>query len=291
MAEIVEGARENSLIHWSAVIAGAVAAAALSFVLITFGASIGLSLVSPWPGQSYSRTALSIAAAWALIVPIASLLVGGYIAGRMRPRAEMLNSDESEFRDGLHGLLVWGVSLALGLVLAMGAASLAANVGSSMTRFYDRAAPSPLTDVVDRMMRPVTGAGAPSARAAAESDRAVQRAFAASLTPGGLTPDNRSYLAQVVAQRAGIPVPEAEARVDKAYASGVEALDRARKATVLAGLVTGVALMLALAAAWYAAIQGGQHRDQRTPLRIPIRTVTIVTRRRGAEAPERSVDQ
>ena len=37
-----------SYLEWSAVLAGAALAAALSFVLITFGAAIGVSVASPW---------------------------------------------------------------------------------------------------------------------------------------------------------------------------------------------------------------------------------------------------
>jgi hypothetical protein len=74
----------TSYIEWAPVIAGAVVAAALSFVLLTFGTAIGLSLVSSYPAHSYGRAAASMAALWGLVVPIGSLLVGGYISGRMR---------------------------------------------------------------------------------------------------------------------------------------------------------------------------------------------------------------
>lgn len=275
MAETYSGAvvRDYSLVNWSAVIAGAVAAAALSFVFLTVGASLGLSLVSPWPGQSYTRTAAAVAAAWALIASIGSLLAGGYIAGRMRPHFETLNSDESEFRDGLHGLLVWATSVALGLVLATAAASVTAHVGSSMTRFYDRTSSTPLVGAVDTMMRPAPGAK-PGALVP-ENELAAQRTLASSLGAEGLTPDDRTYLAQLVTQRTGVPAAEAEARVDKAYANARAALDTARKATVLAGLVTAFGLLASLAAAWYGALQGGHHRDERAPLRMRFRSRVI----------------
>ena len=276
MAETYEvaGDSNQNIVNWSAVAAGAVAAASLSFVFMTLGASLGLSLVSPWPGQSYDKTAATIAAGWALVATIGSLLAGGYIAGRMRPRLEALNSDESEFRDGLHGLLVWAVSIALGIMLATVAAGISAHVGSSVARFYDRAAPSPLAGVVDTMLRP-----SPTAKAApvtTDGDLAMQRVLASSLGRDGLAPDNRSYLVQLVTQRTGLPAAEAEARVDKAYADAASALDRARKATVLVGVVTGIALLVGLAAAWYAALQGGQHRDDRVPQRLRFRPFAVI---------------
>lgn len=270
----VAGVSNQNIVNWSAVAAGAVAAASLSFVFMTLGASLGLSLVSPWPGQSYSKTAATIAAGWALVATIGSLLAGGYIAGRMRPRLEALNSDESEFRDGLHGLLVWAVSIALGVILATAAAGISAHVGSSVARFYDRAAPSPLAGVVDTMLRP--SKATPATPTSTDGDLAIQRVLASSLSRDGLAPDNRSYLTQLVTQRTGLPAAEAEARVDKAYADAASALDRARKVTVLVGLVTGISLLVGLAAAWYAALQGGHHRDDRIPQRLRFRPYAVI---------------
>jgi hypothetical protein len=43
-----------SFVEWGAVFAGAVLSAALSFVLLAFGAAIGLSAVSPWPNSVLS---------------------------------------------------------------------------------------------------------------------------------------------------------------------------------------------------------------------------------------------
>jgi hypothetical protein len=47
-------AMRASLIDWGAILAGALTAAALSFVFLTFGAAIGLSVVSPWPSSGVS---------------------------------------------------------------------------------------------------------------------------------------------------------------------------------------------------------------------------------------------
>ena len=54
-------------VEWGSVIAGAVTAAALSFVFLTFGSAIGLSAVSPWPDAGVSaKTAASLAVFWTL---------------------------------------------------------------------------------------------------------------------------------------------------------------------------------------------------------------------------------
>ena len=70
-------------------------ASAISFVLLTAGAAIGLSLVSPYESQSYGRLAGSLAVFWSIAVPILSFLAGGYVAGRMRSAWADAASDES----------------------------------------------------------------------------------------------------------------------------------------------------------------------------------------------------
>src|SRR5438874_335268 len=102
----------SSYVHWGPVIAGAIAAAAVSFVLITFGAAIGLSIASPsptWRDTSAMLTLLS--GIWVLVVAIGGFALGGYIAGRTRSGWAGVGEDEVEFRDGVHGLLVWGLAV------------------------------------------------------------------------------------------------------------------------------------------------------------------------------------
>jgi hypothetical protein len=41
-----------------------------------------------------------------------------------------------------------------------------------------------------------------------------------------------------------------------------EAANTVRRGAILTGLVTAMSLFIALAAAWWAALQGGSHRDQ-----------------------------
>ena len=49
---VTPGRAGSSYVEWSAVFAGAVVASAISFVLLTAGAAIGLSLVSPYEFRS-----------------------------------------------------------------------------------------------------------------------------------------------------------------------------------------------------------------------------------------------
>src|SRR6478736_9528234 len=121
---------ERRHVEWSPVLAGALVAAALSSVLLTAGAALGLSLISAYPGYSYAKSAGTLAAAWSLIVTIGSFMLGGYIAGRMRSSWAEGGADEVAFRDGMRGFLVWSLGIAAGALLAMVATIATAHVGS-----------------------------------------------------------------------------------------------------------------------------------------------------------------
>jgi hypothetical protein len=277
MAETTSDVRV-SYVEWGPIFAGAVAAAAISFVLFTAGSAIGLSLLSPYPSQSYGSWAATLAAFWAIFVPILSLLIGGYIAGRMRA-AWSSSAEEVEFRDGIHGLLVWATSILIGGALAFLAATSAAHVGGEIgrTAMSDRGAL--VASSVDMLLRPspVT-AGAPASPEISQDAREeIARVLITSTSDGSLDAADKEYLAQVVASRTGVAPEVAQKRVDDAYAKALQAVDTARKAAVAAGLATATALLLGLAAAWYASQRGGHHRDQN----IPARFTFLVMRRRA----------
>lgn len=270
MADTTVSEVRTNYVEWGPVLAGAVVASAISFVLFTAGSAIGLSLLSPYPSQSYGRSAASLAAFWTIFVPIFSLLIGGYLAGRMRA-AWSANPDEVEFRDGVHGLLVWSSAVVIGGLLAYLAAATAAQVGGEIGRaaIADRGAL--VASSVDTLLRPAPGPPAANPQGAATSAEArdeLTRVLVASTADGSLDTADRDYLAQVVANRTGLPPDAALKRVEDAYAAALKAVDMARKAAVAAGLATATALLLSLAAAWYAAQRGGRHRDQNIPARF-----------------------
>ena len=121
-----------SFVEWGAVLAGAVLAAAISFVLLTFGAAIGLSATSPWPNSGVSAKVIaSIAVFWAMAQQIGAFMAGGYVAGRMRSRWHE-TGHEADFRDGLHGGLVWAVGVVIGAALFLSAAGGAAKTGAEI---------------------------------------------------------------------------------------------------------------------------------------------------------------
>jgi hypothetical protein len=118
-----------SPVDWAAIIAGGLLATAISFILITFGAAIGLSLTSPYDGSGVSLVVLALATGlWVVWVQISSFMAGAYLAGRLRRRLADATAHEIEVRDGCHGLLVWTLGVLTGATLA---ASLAGSVAST----------------------------------------------------------------------------------------------------------------------------------------------------------------
>lgn len=269
-------AARPSYLEWGPIIAGAVLAAALSFVLLTFGAAIGLSATSPWPnsGPSAKFTA-GLAVFWTLVQQIGAFMAGGYIAGRMRSRWADAAQDEVEFRDGVHGGLVWAVGILVGAFLLMATAGAVTRTGAELAGRTAIAVAgtnvNPMDTVLDTMLRPAAAAPPPgqaarAAQPAPESSRIIiARVLATSVAEGSLGNENKAHLNQLVAQQTGLPPQEAEVRVNNAITSAREAADKARRAAILTGLVTAVGLIISFAASWWAALKGGQHRDNMVP--------------------------
>jgi hypothetical protein len=106
----------GSYIEWSAVFGGALTVLAVSFVLLSFGAALGLSAVSPWTTTSITATAVAGGTVvWLIPVNIWAFSLGGYLAGRMRHVWRDAAAGEVEFRDGAHGLLAHMTCIAAAL--------------------------------------------------------------------------------------------------------------------------------------------------------------------------------
>ncbi|MBN9536149.1 MAG: hypothetical protein J0H77_05460 [Alphaproteobacteria bacterium] len=288
-------------LEWGPVFAGAIGAAAIAFVLYTFGSAIGLFALSPYPYRGLSGTTFWIVVTlYAAIVQVVAYAAGGYLAGRMRSPWPEGVEDERDFRDGCHGFAVWAIGLVLtAAVLASGAGGVlktateatsvmaagtagGAGAASGSANGQSSSGPSggafslnPVDLAVDRLVRPA--AATPDAAAAPADtsfDRAaVMRTLSAALRDNALAPDDRAYLVQAVARRTGLPQAEAERRVDQAFAQVQEAgkkardlADQARKKGALAAFLTAATMALALAAACTAAGLGGTDRDKRTAL-------------------------
>lgn len=271
------GVDKLGYISWAAAIAGALLASALSFVFLTFGSAVGLSLVSPWTSTASTlKWTGALAVFWIVAQQIGSFLAGGYVAGRLRARWADASPDEVEFRDGVHGGLVWAIGALIGAMLA---ASVASSALSTATSAVGKAAGAaayqadPLSYQVDVLFRSTEQQSGTAPASDPNATKAeVLRIFANAATAGGLSPADKTYLSQLVAQRTGLPPQEAEARVtqiaNEAARITKDAADKARKTAVATGFLTAASLLLSLAAAWWGAQRGGHHRDTSRPARF-----------------------
>lgn len=108
-------------VDWGAIFAGAVVAAGVSLVFTTFAAALGLGSISVGQDGGISTLGLVLTALFVSVSVVAVYMLGGYVAGRMRRGVGDATNDETTARDGLHGLVVWGLGM---LVAGTFAASL-----------------------------------------------------------------------------------------------------------------------------------------------------------------------
>ena len=287
----------GSPFSWSAAIAGAFAATAVTFLVVTLGSGIGLSLA--WPSwSSPSATALTLGAAvWLVMAQTFGFATGGYLSSRLRSPAYDGVVDETTFRDAAQGLMVWAIGVvataALAASLALFSAGATAHVAAAVAGAASggrsdgsNSATTPTDYFVDLMFRPRSGetpAGGPSPGASddrtvgvggspgatptldAELRAEVTRVIVRGITQNGLDDNDRAYLAQVVSARAGLARDEAERRVaevdGKAREAVKQAADTAAKAGAMLSFWTFMSLLFGGAAATLAGILGGQLRD------------------------------
>ena len=286
-----------SAVSWAAIIAGAFGALAVSLILFELGLGLGLSSVSAWNNFGASVTTIGVAGGiWLIFVQWVSAGIGGYLSGRLRTRWVGVHTDEVFFRDTAHGFLAWAVATAVGVALlatatgaalnaggrALGAAAAGATqIASGAIAGASQNAPNSgnaagsgdLSYFSDALLRP-TNPGAQSSGSATggdvQADRAeIGRILTRDLAQGELSPDDRTYIAQVVASRTGMSQVDAEKRVDDTVAqiknaetTVRQAADQARKASATAAIATALSMTVGAFIACAAAALGGRLRDE-----------------------------
>lgn len=264
-----------SYIDWAAIFAGAVFALAVSFVLMSFGAGLGLSLTSPYANEGVSAAWIAIAAGiWFAWVMVTAFGAGGYLAGRMRSRVGDASSDEVSVRDGTHGLMVWATGAVVSMVVAASGISGIAGAGSAALGAGATSAADTVEEAVSSdyfanlMLRSPTG-DAPATSIDPAVQEQVGSIIARAATSGEIADRDRAYLAQVIAANTDLSQQEASARVDEiggeidqAIATAQDAVEQARVAGVVFGFIAAATLLIGAVAAFFAAMAGGHHRDE-----------------------------
>jgi hypothetical protein len=262
-------------VSWGAIIAGGVTAAAISAILLVFGAGLGLASVSPWAGAGVSATTFTVLAAiWLIIVQWVSSAFGGYMAGRLRTKWVGVHTDEVFFRDTAHGFLAWalGTLIAVGLLTSLttsvagnGAHAAAMATANGATTRYQ----------VDQLFREAPDATSSAlgntGAAVGMSDNELREEagtiLAEGVAKGSVPPADSSYLAQLVSARTGLSQDDAQARVNDVLAQqqadelkAKQIADAARKASAAAAIYTFVSLLIGAFIASVSGAIGGRLR-------------------------------
>ena len=249
-------------VEWSPVVLGALAATALSSVLVGFGVTVGLGISSTAPTWRDASAALAILSGVYLILQaIISFGVGGYLAGRVRAAAGARATvvEETERADGVHGLGAWALAVVMGAILAtlIGAATVSRT--SSMRSGAQASAAEPLLSYeLDRLFR--AGRRSPNVDLSAERAEAG-RILLTTSSHSGVTADDRAYLIQQVGALTGLSPADSERRVDNALTNAKTAIARTRRSSIIVAFSIATAVLLGAVAAWAAACAGGRHRD------------------------------
>lgn len=270
----------HSAVSWAAILAGAFVAIAIALVLTTLGAGVGLASISPWANSGATATNFGISTGVGLIVVqwLASAS-GGFITGRLRTKWTGVHTHEVFFRDTAHGLLTWTVAtLVTTFIVASAASSVigggvraTAAVGGGAVQAAGQAAGPALAqgmsgynvDSLFRSDRPDPASSLQDATAQAG------RILAAGVANGGIPAADRTYLAQVIVNRTGIPQADAQKRVDDVIArekaaevKAKEVADAARKSASQLAIFTALSMLIGAFIASAAAAYGGSLRDE-----------------------------
>ncbi len=303
--EVARG--QASAVSWGAIVAGAAAAAALSLILLILGTGLGLSSVSPWAYAGIGATTFGVTTIlWVTLTQLLASGMGGYISGRLRANWIGTQTDEIYFRDTAHGFLAWAVAslataallssvigsivgggIQAGATVAGGAAATAGSqpttspAGPGVTSALAKVDPTssatsePTGYYMDSLFRKDVAAGKSQIAGDQESTAAqaeVTRIFMHTIRSGALPAEDARYASQLVAQRTGVILDEAQKRVTETYSrmqaklqdaevTARDAADKARKASAYTALWLFISLLIGAFVASYAAVYGGRHRD------------------------------
>jgi hypothetical protein len=251
-------------VSWAAVLAGAVASLALTLVLLSFGAGMGLAVVSPWGNSGASATTFKIGTGlYFIVMAMISSAIGGYLAGRLRTKWVGVQTTEVHFRDTAHGFLAWAAASVLGAVLlASPATSLLGGTLAGATQGTANAAQSsPMSGYVDTLLRSDNPPGQ-GQQTGADPRGELVRLFMSSFHNGNdLNPGDRAYVAKVVSARTGLSQADADKRVNDVVTQVKTDLDVARKAAMQVALWLTLSLFIGAFSASLAATEGGGLRD------------------------------
>jgi hypothetical protein len=246
----------RSAVSWPAILAGGFVAVAVSLILFALGSGLGLASLSAWPGHGATAKSVAVySAVWLIFTQWIAAGTGGYIAGRLRTKWVGTHTHEVFFRDTAHGLITWSVATLLVAIAltstvfaAMGGTHAVSNTARDMNRTYEE-------DLLFRSPNP-------NPDSTKEAQAQAGSVIANGIKMGSFADADRTYLAQLVANRTGVPPAEAQQRVNDFIAKATDAAEAARKAAAQSSLYLALSLLVGAFVASVSAALGGRLRDQ-----------------------------
>ncbi|SEM45504.1 hypothetical protein SAMN04488003_101176 [Loktanella fryxellensis] len=254
---------DGSYVDWPAIFAGTVVAVAIGVLLTTFGTALGLSSITLDGTDDGSTMELVLTAVWMLFTLIAAYLTGGYIAGRMRRRVGSATRDEVTARDGINGLVVWGLGTILTAVMLTSVVGAAARTAGAVASTAGQAAGAVVQTAGSAVGGAMSGIASGVANAAGAAipqdvqDNPTEFLSNRLLRPANIDPANidpeqiatqaasivsdiyrtgeisdqdRQYLINAVAARTDLTPQQVEARVDEVVTGAQDARQQAADA-------------------------------------------------------------
>jgi hypothetical protein len=266
----VRGSVDGTLgISWKAIFAGGLAAAAVALILHSFAAALGMAVSSTAPTWRDSSLALVVlTGVYLVLTALASYGLGGYVAARSYSPTPATSAGEPvEYRDGLNGLLTWALATVLtGMLVFLSAQALprlAAPSAGSAGPAASVAGENIIAFDLDRLFRGERRAQADYARSRAEAARILLTVS----SHEGMRAEDRAELVRMVAATSGLSPADSDRRVTEVAGQAKANIDKARRSAVILAFMVGAAALIGAAAAWFAGIAGGEHRDGRS--RVP----------------------
>lgn len=275
-------------VNWGAIIAGAVIALIIQFLLSLLGVGIGAATLDPATGNNPDAGTFSlVSAVWYAVTGIIAAFAGGFIASRMSGRTLASSG-------ALHGLTSWAVTTLFLLYLLTtavgtlvggalnGLGAIAGGIGNTVATAAEAAAPAlaeetdPFAGIQDQISQ-ATGGTDPEAL----QNAAVSAVRAAMTGDEAQAEQARETAAQALARSQNIPVEEARTQVEgyqqqyqetvqAAQEQATAAADAAASAASTGAIAAFFALLLGAVAAWF----GG-----RAGIAAPIATANTIVGR------------
>ena len=153
----------HPLISWSTVIAGAIAAIAIGFLLEVLGLALGASIFNPYQTAEHTEAITVMGGLYMMFAQFVALQAGGFLASRSARYPD-------HFGGALNGFMVWALAIVAAILIAAFAGAVLAS---------GAAASAGLANTVDAVSDAAThrGASAELATASGASDIARRAAW------------------------------------------------------------------------------------------------------------------